>query len=87
MAKRWYAYIGPPGSELTINKYRLAQDGPFGCNTGFTLCAIYAEYGGEHPVRLSRNILDYIAVALMNGVNQPALTGPPYYVYTKKIST
>lgn len=85
MARRWYAFTGAPGGEFTINKYRMAKDGPFGCNTGFTLCAIYAEFSGDNPSRLSQNLTDYITTALMNGVNQPALTGPPFYVYTKTL--
>jgi hypothetical protein len=82
MARLWYSFDGF-GSPYTLSSYRRTTAAP-GCVNGPLVCAIYAEFGGEHPRRLSPNLIEYIANGLSNNVAEPAL--PPqskFFVYMK----
>jgi hypothetical protein len=88
MSKRWYAYTGDEGEELTINRYRLASGFPGGCNSGYFVCAIYAAYGGTNPATLAGNLENYIALVKANGTNQPDSIhgGGRLFAYGKTVS-
>jgi len=83
MARAWYASDGR-GSVILVDNYILTNDKP-ACRTGFVVCSIYAAFTGEvFPSSLSRNIRNYIASGLTNGVPEPRLPlAAKKYVYMR----
>jgi len=74
--KCWYAYNGPVGSTTLISNFTLLPMYPLNCPNGPNICAIYMLCGGDgHPISISSNLLNYIATAKVDFVDQPR-TGP-----------
>ncbi|KIO76837.1 hypothetical protein TH53_12580 [Pedobacter lusitanus] len=82
MARAWYAYDGF-GSLVLPSSYIYTPDRPV-CRNGFSLCAVYAIYGGQFPTVISANLRKYIAAGLTIGTPQPQIpVNALAYIYLK----
>lgn len=83
MARAWYILLGGD-DPYSLSRYIKTNTKP-NCRCGTTICAIYAVYGGLHPLSpLSENMLMYIKNAVTTGMVQPKLPyGSKKYVYLR----
>jgi hypothetical protein len=86
ITRRWYAYTGTPGSELSAGSYLPTDLKPTCFEGSPTICAIYARSDpqryGLTPGPLSMNLVRYIATAKATSLAQPVGIGVKKYIYT-----
>lgn len=83
MARDWYAYTGPVGSEGIIGNYVPAIFDVGYCIGGPNLCAIYAVSNGDLPRLISQNLKNYIAASKASNTYFPNGLNEKPYVYSR----